>query len=444
MRSLVIVSAGTSQPSTTRMLADRIAAEGVERLSELEDTATVEAVEVAPLAVHVARASVTGVPSPELQAAIERIAAADALIAAAPVYKAGISGIFKSFVDVLDDDVLIAKPVVLAATAGSSRHALVVDEQMRSLFAYMRSLTLPTSVFAAPEDWGAAELGERVRRAATELAVVIQGQIEPRSWRPRGSDRVPLGVDQAQRAIDGPAPRGDAISALVRVHLGLPTTCGRVVRTQLVEPRPEPGGEPCGVGSAGRGDLGDGGCCHCRAEDVGLELHQQVVSGHASVDSQLPGLRDSCVGEHGLHQVVCLVRRCLQRRTRDMSLVGETREAYDHTARVVTPVRREQAGERGNEDDTFRAFDRACERLDLTGVVDDSEVVAQPLDQRAGNGHRPLECVDRFRVTELPRNGGDQAVLGHHRLLPEREVQEGPRAVRVLHVTVVEACVAEQ
>jgi len=103
---------------------------------------------------------------------------ADAVIAAAPVYKAGISGLFKSFVDVLDNDLLIAKPVVLAATAGSSRHALVVDEQMRSLFAYMRALTLPTAVFAAPEDWGAAELGERVRRAATELAVVIQGQIE--------------------------------------------------------------------------------------------------------------------------------------------------------------------------------------------------------------------------------------------------------------------------
>jgi FMN reductase len=186
MRHLVVVSAGTSQPSTTRMLADRIAAGSLEQLREMEVTATVEAVEVAPLAVDVARASVTGVPSAELQAAIEQIAPADAVIAAAPVYKAGISGLFKSFVDVLDNDLLIAKPVVLAATAGSSRHALVVDEQMRSLFAYMRALTLPTSVFAAPEDWGAAELGERVRRAATELAVVIQGQIEQgiadRAW----------------------------------------------------------------------------------------------------------------------------------------------------------------------------------------------------------------------------------------------------------------------
>ena len=186
MPQLVIVSAGTSQPSTTRMLADRIAAGTAEGLRELELAATVAAVEVAPLAVDIARKAVSGVPSAELQAAIEQVAAADAVIAAAPVYKAGISGLFKSFIDVLDDELLIAKPVVLAATAGSSRHALVVDEQMRSLFAYMRALTLPTSVFAATEDWGAADLGERIRRAAAELAVVIHRQVEQgiadRAW----------------------------------------------------------------------------------------------------------------------------------------------------------------------------------------------------------------------------------------------------------------------
>ena len=161
MGRLVIVSAGTSQPSTTRMLADRIAAASVEVLREMEVTATTGAIEVAPLAVDVARASVTGVPSEELQAAIDQIAAADAVIASAPVYKAGISGLFKSFVDVLDNDLLIAKPVVLAATAGSSRHALVVDEQMRSLFAYMRALTLPTVGVRRPGGLGC----RRARRA---------------------------------------------------------------------------------------------------------------------------------------------------------------------------------------------------------------------------------------------------------------------------------------
>jgi FMN reductase len=179
-RRIVIVSAGTSQPSTTRMLADRIAQASVAALREMDITATTSAIEIAPLATDVAVAAATGVPSDELKAAIARIASADALVCSTPVYNAGVSGLFKTFVDVLDGDLLIAKPVVLAATAGSARHALVVDEQMRSLFAYLRALTLPTSLFAAPEDWGSPELGERIRRAATELAVLLDARVEQR------------------------------------------------------------------------------------------------------------------------------------------------------------------------------------------------------------------------------------------------------------------------
>ena len=179
-RRLIVISAGTGEPSSTRMLADRIAQRTVELLGETGTDASVGVIELAPLAVGIASATVAGLPSDQLQAAIERIASADAIIAATPVYKAGISGLFKSFIDVLDDDLLIAKPVLLAATAGSSRHALVVDEQMRPLFAYLRALTLPTSVFAGPEDWSAAQLGDRIVRAATELAVLVQAQIEQR------------------------------------------------------------------------------------------------------------------------------------------------------------------------------------------------------------------------------------------------------------------------
>ncbi len=137
-------------------------------------------VELGPLAVDIARATVSGLPSGQLQAAIERLAAADAIVASTPIYKAGISGLFKSVVDLLDNDLLVAKPVLLAATAGTSRHALVIDDQMRPLFAYMRALVLPTSVFAASEEWGTNELGERIERAATELAVIVEAEVEAR------------------------------------------------------------------------------------------------------------------------------------------------------------------------------------------------------------------------------------------------------------------------
>jgi FMN reductase len=183
--TLVAVSAGVSDPSSTRLLADRITQKSLDQLRDISAPASASVIELAPLAVEIARATVSGLPSEQLQAAIEKIAAADALIAAAPVYKAGISGLFKSFIDLLDDD-LVATPVLLAATAGSSRHALVIDEQMRPLFAYLRALTLPTSVFAAPEDWATTELGGRIERAATELAVILQAgvgqRIADRAW----------------------------------------------------------------------------------------------------------------------------------------------------------------------------------------------------------------------------------------------------------------------
>jgi FMN reductase len=171
---IVVISAGVSDPSTTRLLADRAAQKTVDLLREAGVAATVNVIELSGLAVEVAQAIVSGFPGERLQAAIERLAHADAVIASTPVYKAGISGLFKSFADVLDNDLLIGKPVILAATAGTPRHAMVVDEQLRPLFAFLRALPVPTSLFAAPDDWGSSTLCDRIGRAATELALLLR------------------------------------------------------------------------------------------------------------------------------------------------------------------------------------------------------------------------------------------------------------------------------
>ena len=185
-RRVAVISAGVSDPSSTQMLADRLTQRSLESMRAIDCAGSAHGVQLAPLAVEIAQATVTGLIPDSLQASIEQIGLADAIIACTPVYKAGISGLFKSFVDLLDNDLLIAKPALLAATAGSGRHALVIDQQMRPLFGYMRALTLPTSVFAAPEDWGAAALGDRIARAATELAVTVHAGIEhgvaERAW----------------------------------------------------------------------------------------------------------------------------------------------------------------------------------------------------------------------------------------------------------------------
>jgi FMN reductase len=176
--NLVVVSGGTSDPSSTRMLADRITARVLERAAQERLEVTTSVIELRPLAAELASAQVTGFAPPEVAAAIAALAQADALIVATPVYKAGVSGLVKSFFDVVDQDLLIAVPTVLAATAGTSRHALVADEQLRSLFAYLRTLTTPTSVFAASEDWGTKALGDRIDRAAHELVVLLAAEVK--------------------------------------------------------------------------------------------------------------------------------------------------------------------------------------------------------------------------------------------------------------------------
>ncbi len=135
-----VVSAGVSDPSSTRLLADRIAQKTVDTLRESGVEVTVSVIDLGPIAVDIAQSIVSGFPRRKVQEAIERLAAADAIIASTPVYKAAISGLFKSFADLIDNDLLIAKPVILAATGGTARHAMVVDEQMRPLFAFLRAI----------------------------------------------------------------------------------------------------------------------------------------------------------------------------------------------------------------------------------------------------------------------------------------------------------------
>jgi FMN reductase len=183
---LIVVSAGTSDPSSTRLLADRTAERAVALAARRGRTVTVSVIELRELAADISTALTTQLVTPKLQRAIALLAEADGIIAAAPVYKASPSGLFTSFFEVLDNDLLIARPVVLAATAGTARHALVADDQMRPMFAYLRAMTAPTSLFAAPEDWSDPALATRIDRAALELVLLMESgfarAIKDESW----------------------------------------------------------------------------------------------------------------------------------------------------------------------------------------------------------------------------------------------------------------------
>jgi FMN reductase len=185
--TLVVVTAGTSDPSSTQMLADQVAQRVTDLAGRRGHEVATRVVDLRELATEITTAMVSRLAGPKLRQAVAALGDADGIVASTPVYAAGASGLFTSFFQVLDSDLLIAKPVVLAATAGTARHALVVDEQVRSLFAYLRTMTVPTSLFAAPEDWSDPALAKRVDRAAFELLLLMESgfarHVRDESWR---------------------------------------------------------------------------------------------------------------------------------------------------------------------------------------------------------------------------------------------------------------------
>lgn len=173
MRTLTVIAAGLSTPSTTRQVADQIAAAVSAAVSARGETLTIEVIELRELVNDLGRALTTGMSSPELDKAKELVSASDGLVVTTPVFKASYSGLFKTFFDVLDQDALNGMPVIIAATAGTARHSLVLDYAIRPLLTYMRAFVVPTGVFAATDDFGSEEgslLDARVNRAAGELA----------------------------------------------------------------------------------------------------------------------------------------------------------------------------------------------------------------------------------------------------------------------------------
>jgi FMN reductase len=213
MTHIVAISAGISVPSSTRILADSLGRATVNALSvvengplgartplvveegplgartplvveegllgaRLETTATYDVIELRDLAHQITDAMLTGFATGALADAVRRVTTADAVIAVSPIYTGSYSGLFKSFVDVLEDGTLEGKPVLIAATAGTARHSLVLEFAMRPLFAYLKADVVPTAVFAASEDFGSGSLAggslsTRIDRAARELADTV-------------------------------------------------------------------------------------------------------------------------------------------------------------------------------------------------------------------------------------------------------------------------------
>jgi FMN reductase len=201
-RRITVVSAGLSQPSSTRLLADRLAGATVKRLADDGAGgpgigAEVHVIELRDLAQDITNNLLTGFAAPKLAAAIEQLTASDGAIFVTPIFTTSYSGLFKSFIDVLDPDALTGMPVLLGATGGTERHSLALEYAMRPLFSYLHAVVPPTTVYAASSDWGSTGdastggLPERIDRAAGELAALVR--VADRSARVRDPFALPAG-----------------------------------------------------------------------------------------------------------------------------------------------------------------------------------------------------------------------------------------------------------
>ncbi|HEX5333077.1 MAG TPA: FMN reductase [Cellulomonas sp.] len=182
-RTIAVVAGGLRQPSSTRLLADRLAEATAASLRERGIDVDVTFVELREHAHDLTNTLLTGLVSADLKRAIDTVAQADGVIAVTPIFSGSYSGLFKNFFDVLEPGSLAAMPVLIGATAGTVRHSLALEHALRPLFTYLHAVVVPTSVFGATEDFGATSgeqvpddvppLQVRVERAAGELADLV-------------------------------------------------------------------------------------------------------------------------------------------------------------------------------------------------------------------------------------------------------------------------------
>lgn len=190
-RTLAVVTSGLRQPSSTRLLADRLGSTAEEALVERGAEVEVHVIELRDHARDLTDHLLTGFATDGLREALDTVAGADGVIAVTPIFSASYTGLFKNFFDVLEPDCLRGKPVLIGATAGTARHSLALEHAIRPLFTYLRAMVAPTAVFAASEDWGAgggldSALSERIERAAAEFADLVATYENPGPADPYG------------------------------------------------------------------------------------------------------------------------------------------------------------------------------------------------------------------------------------------------------------------
>ena len=179
----VVAVAGSSfLPSRTLVLTDALTAALGEQLN-----IDVHTINLGDIARDLGAALSRGELPAHVEAELKQIESADLVVAATPVYRGALPGHFKHLFDLIGIDSLANTPVLLAATGGSERHALVIDHQLRPLFSFFQSHTLPIGVYATDRDFENYQVRSELLRARIALAVSralpVLRQLQPQAER---------------------------------------------------------------------------------------------------------------------------------------------------------------------------------------------------------------------------------------------------------------------
>ncbi|MET0734417.1 MAG: NAD(P)H-dependent oxidoreductase [Microbacterium sp.] len=167
---VVAVSGSLRSGSTTAALLRGI-------LDELAGRGEVDAelIELSPLARDLADVIGGEQASARLASALDAVGDADLLVVATPIYRGSYTGLFKQFFDVVHQDAIAGKPVLLAAGGGNDLHSLAIDHELRPLFAFFRAQVLPVGVYARAADFSDGSISADGLRAKIAAAVEASG-----------------------------------------------------------------------------------------------------------------------------------------------------------------------------------------------------------------------------------------------------------------------------
>lgn len=171
---IVVLSAGHVAASSTARLAGLLGSAAAEALGTAGRAGEVEHLELRRFALDVTSALLGGERTASLAAAVASVQAADAVVVVTPTINASFSGLLKSFLDVLPVDALRSVPVTIAATGGTQRHTLVLDQAVRPMLGFQRAIVLPSCLYVTADEWDGPRptelLAERIKSAGAELA----------------------------------------------------------------------------------------------------------------------------------------------------------------------------------------------------------------------------------------------------------------------------------